>query len=226
MHDWSGTGVFEVPAEPQQTNGDMMSCRFTLTSRLVALGTCLTVDADPNACAEYALSRARTHWICRKSQLCRKRVPLSKRIRRYYGTVGLTALHGQEGNPITQNVLKAYQSFDRGCLRSMLCMRKRTDESWQAFKKRQNKLLRRVLSKMGLQELAARLLNKHYGWCGHVMRMGSDHIAREWANTCTTEDWRLAQVIGNDLDPSNTTGWRHSQTGPFTRWDSLISNVM
>lgn len=28
--------------------------------------------------------------------LCRKRVPLAKRIRRYYDTVGLTALHGQE----------------------------------------------------------------------------------------------------------------------------------
>eukprot|EP00973_Karenia_brevis_P083899 11642421-Karenia_brevis.AAC.1 len=108
----------------------------------------------------------------------------------------------------------------------MLCMGKRSDETWRHYRRRQNKVLRRVLSKMGCQELAARLLVKHYAWCGHVLRMKSDHIVKHWASTCTTEDWRMAQAIGQELDPTNTTGWRHRKRGPFVRWDSLMSNVM
>eukprot|EP00973_Karenia_brevis_P022864 3148180-Karenia_brevis.AAC.1 len=75
---------------------------FTYEHELVILGTCLTADADAMAAVTSSLEKARKHWIQRRTQLCRKRVPLSKRIARYYDTVGLTALHGHEGLVITQ----------------------------------------------------------------------------------------------------------------------------
>ena len=162
----------------------------------------------------------------RRAQLCRKRVPLAKRIRKYFGTVGLTLLHGLEGVDLSQGVLKSVQSFDRHCLRDMLCMRKPDDVGYIAFRRKPHAVLRRILSKMGVKELAAQLIAKHHGWAGHVARLDERHLAAAWAGEFTQEQWRLQQAVGEACDPCNKTKWRHSRRGPVSRWDGLLFRII
>jgi len=225
-HDWSADGVPTIVVHDELPGPAEGCCavRFSLASELVVLGACLSADADAPTAVEFALSRARHQWIRRRKQLCRMRVPLSKRIARYHATVCLTALHGLEGIPLSQTVLGQLQSFDRRCLRAMLGMRKRDEEGWVAFRSRQNRLLRRVFRKMGRTELAAQLLSKYHGWAGHVTRLGRHHLAAQWATTNTVEDWHLSQAIHQE-DVKNSTGWRHGGAGRIVRWEGMLVKV-
>ena len=207
------------------------SLRFTYCKELVILGGCLTTDADTDRAIEFALIRARGQWIQSMKLLCRRRVPISKRLQNYYATVGKSALHGLEGLPLTQTALKSIMSFDRSCLRAMIAMVKREGEGWVDFRRRQNTLLRRLFTKLGLQELAAQLLAKQHGWAEHVTRMSRNSLAKRcevagcWSETGTLEEWRCTQAINSQLDPSNRTKWRHSKKGCSPHWESNLVKV-
>ena len=189
------------------------------------LGSCLTPMADSDRAVQFALSRGRAHWVQRRLQLCRKRVLLRKRIDRYYATVALTVLHGLEGVPLTQALLRDVMSFDRRNLKSMLGARKRAGETWQDFGKRQNRFLRRFMEKIGATELVARLLAKQHGWAGHVSRLPAHHVAAEWAQTGTLEHWHLTQAVYSTLDAKNSLSWRHASKGPKTHWETNLMRV-
>ena len=161
------------------------------------LGGCLTTDADTDRAIEFALIRARGQWIQSMKLLCRRRVPISKRLQNYYATVGKSALHGLEGLPLTQTAVKNIVSFDRSCLRTMIAMVKREGEGRVDFRRRQNTLLRRLFTKLGLQELAAQVLAKQHGWAGHVTRMSRSEVAGSWSETGTLEEWRCTQAINS-----------------------------
>ena len=119
------------------------------------------------------------------------------------------------------------QSFDRSCLQKMLCMRKPSEIGFTAYRRRQNNILRRILSRMGTSELAAQLLAKHYRWAGHVARMHSSHLAAQWASEFTLEAWRLQQAVGELLDrQGERTSWRHSRQGRVSRWDGLLHRIL
>jgi len=192
---------------------------------LEVLGACLAPDADADVALRFALSRGRGRWMQRRKPLCRRRVLLCKRIRRYYSTVGLTVLHGLEGVPLTQSLLGKVMSFDRRNLRSMLCMRKRGDDTWKSFTKRQSRLLRKVMGGMHCMELAARLLAKQHGWAGHVTRLGSHHVAAQWSRAGTLEDWHLKQAVYAHCDSANVTKWRHKSKGPNVHWEVNLARV-
>ena len=162
----------------------------------------------------------------RKHQFCRRRVKLSLRVQRYYGTVGLTVMHGLEGVPLTQTLLRKVMSFDRRNLKSMLCLKKHTGEDWVDFYKRQMSLLRQFMCRAGIMELAARLIAKQHGWAGHVTRLAPSHIAHCWSCTGTLEDWHLKQAIYSTLDPSNSLAWRHKSKGANTHWESNLSRAL
>jgi len=202
-----------------------LSVPFQHKETLVVLGACLAPDADADVAMKFALSRGLSHWIQRRKALCRRRVLLCKRIRRYYSTVGATVLHGLEGLPLTQNLLGKVISFDRRNLRSMLCLRKLPDEAWKAYTKRQNALLRKVMGGMHCMELAARLLAKQHGWAGHVTRLGHHHVAAQWARAGTLEDWHLKQAVYSHCDAANTTRWRHKSKGPKVHWEANLARV-
>ena len=202
-----------------------LSVPFQHKETLVVLGACLAPDADADVAMKFALSRGMGHWIQRRKALCRRRVLLCKRVRRYYSTVGATVLHGLEGLPLTQKLLGKVMSFDRRNLRSMLCLRKLPDETWKAYTKRQNTLLRKVMGGMCCMELAARLLAKQHGWAGHVTRLDRHHVAAQWACAGTLEDWHLKQAVYSNCDAANTTGWRHKSKGPKTHWESNLARV-
>ena len=168
---------------------------FAYREEIVLLGSCLTLKADSQRSAEFTLGRAWQHWIQRRPQLCHKRIPLLKRIQRYYNTVAATALHGLEWVPLTQSIAKAIKSTDWRCLRSMLCLIKRSDENWVAFKRRQNGIIRKILQDSRTREVMARLLQKQHRWAGHVTRLDSKHLAAQWAQAWTLEECHLSQWL-------------------------------
>ena len=140
---------------------------FSRVSSLEVLGACLSTTAESLVSIKFCIQRAWQRWFQRRPQLCRRRVPLSKRIERYLSTVGLTLLHGTEGILLTQGILREVQSFDRCCLREMLCMQKPSAMGWTEFRRRQYRILRDTFSGMGRLELAGQLLKKQFGWAGH-----------------------------------------------------------
>ena len=201
---------------------------FTHEDSLVVLGSRLSATGDTTTSLDFCKKRAWRHWFQRRAQLCRRRVPLSRRINRYYSTVGLTLLHGFEGIPLTQCSLRSVQSFDRHCLREMLCMRRPVGRGWVEHRRKQNAVLRRVLLRMGRVELAVQVLKKQFGWAGHAARMPAEpaHIAAQWASGTLLESWKLQQAVGQTVDKQNKLKWRHDKKGPVTRWDSLIHRVL
>ena len=82
----------------------------------MVVGCCLSKTGDAEKSIDYALGSARGQWILRKKALCRKRVPLSKRLESYYSSVGASALNELEGVPLTQAVLRKVMTLDRSCL--------------------------------------------------------------------------------------------------------------
>ena len=187
---------------------------FQLCSELIVVGSCLTVDADTDAAIDFALARARGLWMQSKTALCRKRVPISKRVENYYCSIGASALHGLEGVPLTQTALKKVMGFDRSCLRAMARMVKHEGETWVNFRRRQNKFLRNLFDKLQIQELGVRLLSKQHGWARHVLRLSPSDIAYIWANTGTLEEWHSMQAFHSVLDPTSKNRWRHSTRAP------------
>ena len=157
-----------------------------------------------------------------KTALCRKRVPISKRVENYYCSVGASALHGLEGVPLTQTALKKVMGFDRSCLRAMARIVKHEGETWVNFRRRQNKFLRNLFDKLQIQELGVRLLSKQHGWAGHVLRLSPSDIAYIWANTGTLEEWHSMQAFHSVLDPTSKNRWRHSTKGPKIHWESPL----
>jgi hypothetical protein len=200
---------------------------FTRVDSMEVLGSSLTPSADSLSSIRFCIRRAWHHWFQRRSQLCRRRVPLLKRIERYLSTVGLTLLYGTEGLIMTQGLLKEVQSFDRHCLREMLCMKKPDVMGWTEFRRRQHRILRRALDALGRVELSGQLLLKQFGWAGHVARMCEDPLAAQWATECSIETWRIQQAVGESSDRySKRSRWRHKRRGPIRRWDSLIGRVL
>ena len=115
-----------------------ITLRFTHSPTLEVLGACLTPEADAMTSIDFASSRGFAHWIQRRCQLCRRRVLFSKLFHRYYAVVGLTVLHGLEGVPFSQALLRKVLSSDRRNLKSMLNMKKRSLEPWVDVRRRQN----------------------------------------------------------------------------------------
>jgi len=196
---------------------------FSQVSHLEVLGARLDSQAGAEDAIEFALSRGHCHWIMRRKQLCRRRVRLTLRVRRYYATVGLTVLHGLDGVPLTQALLRKVLSFDRRNLRSMLVMRKRGEETWVEYRRRQNRCLRCFMDNAGIMELVARLVGKQHGWAGHVMRLPSHHVVHGWGRTGTLEDWHLKQAVYSQCDPSNKTSWRHGRKGYQVHWEANLA---
>ena len=180
-------------------------------------------DADAQASADFAISRAQRHWFQRSKQLCRRREQISKRILRYYGSVEATALFGQEALPLTQKTLRAFQSFDRRCLHAILGIKKDCNMGWTAFRRRQNTKLRAIFSKMGIGELSVRLLAKQHAWAGHVSRLDVAHIAGAWSRVGTAQDWLFTQAALGRLDSQNSQKWRHPRRGRLaTSWETWL----
>ena len=134
--------------------------------------------------------------------------------------------HGLGGVPLSQAVLRQVLSFDRRNLKAMLCMKKRSGETWELYHRRQNQFLRIFLGKVGCMELAARLLAKQYGWAGHMARLPEHHVAAQWGRAGTLEQWHSTQTIGTQLDPSNKTKWRHKVKGAKVHWESLLARLL
>ena len=146
---WQKLGDDSFQMEVPQVPGHQAILSFERVEQMIVLGSCLNVVADSAVAVDFAIERARRHWLQRRTQLCRRRVPLSRRIAAFYDTVGRTLLHGLEGVVLKQSVAKTVQSFDRQCLREMLCMKKRDDEAWLTFRRRQHAVIRQVFSKLG-----------------------------------------------------------------------------
>ena len=196
---------------------------FSQVSRLEVLGACLTAQADAEDAIGFALSRGHGHWIMRRMQLCRRRVRLTLRVRRYYATVGLTVLHGLDGVPLTQALLRKALSFDRRNLKSMLAMRRHSGETWVDYRRRQNRCLRCFMDRAGIMELVARLVGKQHGWAGHLVRLPVHHVIHSWGRTGTLEDWHLKQAVWSHCDPGNRTLWRHRRKGYQTHWEANLA---
>ena len=228
-HDWSEEGVFKIPGDiGQEHSQEQRTCKvrlqFSQEEELVVLGSCLAINADSMVAIQFALSRGRHQWAKRRHQLCRRRVGLRRRVGRYYETVGQAVLHGLEGVPLSQTVLKAVQSFDRRCLRARLCMQKREEEGWMAFRTRQHAQLRRLFTGIGRVDLLVQLLERHHGWAGHATRLNEQHIAAQWSKEGTIEEWGLTQAV-YDEDKRNATGWRHPGAGHIVRWEAVLARV-
>ena len=83
-----------------------------------------------------------------------------------------------------------------------------------------------AFARLGIQELCAKLLAKQFGWAGHVIRLPADGVAAVWAKTCTVEQWHLTQAVYSTLDASNTSAWRHTRRGSFSRWEDNLVRVL
>ena len=67
------------------------------TDSLLCLGIALDPSGDSMHSVLHRLVAATRHWYLRRAQLCRRRVSLVARIKRFYQTVGKTLLWGCGG---------------------------------------------------------------------------------------------------------------------------------
>lgn len=143
------------------------------------LGIAFDRAASSTAAMHHRLVKANQAWHARTHQLCRRRVPLQARVRRFYSTVCSVVLWGAGEWQCDAQALSRLDAFHMRCLRAIWGRGRGVDETYFAFCHRVNTLIRIKLKVWNLPMLSAMALSYYHSWGGHVMRMPETSPVRQ-----------------------------------------------
>ena len=123
-----------------------------------------------------------------------------QRLRRYKETVAKTLSWGLAGTRWTQRAFRSLLSFDRRCLPAMTARRRKADEGWVAYYRRQHQFLRRTFARMGVNETGFDVLVSSHGWYGHMVRLPPHQLVHAVQRHETRLDWKMQQAAGEIHD--------------------------
>ena len=183
-----------------------------------ALGSWLDSRGCSEASLWHRISKGNSLFFAKKAMLCDPKVPVKRRIRAFYSTCVAAVLHGAGEWAYTQSMFQALRIWELGKLRRVLCLRRRTNETWVDHMKRTGPAVARQLKKHGqlrVQTLAMRRVQLA-AW--QMIRSPHDAKGRRyWEESTAWREWREASVKLMKDDPRNNTKWkRPSQDVPPT----------
>ena len=212
---WMCSASSWAPSSPILFGQDVYSVQHV--DSIVHLGSCIDSMNSVSAAIAHRLKVSWQHWHDRKSQLCRRRVPLRKRILRWFQTVGKTLCFGLgELNLLNEHIAKL-DSFNLYCLRCMLSRRRPTNMTPWDFNHRLNVKIRGILREMN-QPLAGSLaVCLQHTWAGHVERSDPTSLCRCLMHYRDASWWAEQQTL-----PAHKRHRRVDVGRPIT-WESRLS---
>jgi len=160
---------------------------FQVVQRMEVLGITVDSRGDTGIAREGRNASAMKVWWSQRPLLLAEAVPLAKRMRRWYDTVGASQLFGCGGwspNKRSCDALLARELFH---LRQISGERRKKDEEWGAWMRRSAKAVHDARATAGLLSLAHVFLSRYHSWLGHVSRAGRQG---RWSPVSSVLDWR------------------------------------
>ena len=177
---------------------------------------------DSLCALEHRLAATLKHFYARFRQLTCKRAGLKRRVKRLYGTVSRSTLHGAGGWTLSQALLSRIGSFEFSLLRRVVQVPKNSGEGFASYMLRSAAIIRGWIRRSGQIYLATVIFGAVHGWAGHLARfLGENPISRvlKYRNL---EWWRETQLVPGKTDHLNRLNWRHSRPGQFARWEACL----
>ena len=195
---------------------------FTRVSSMDVLGVLVDGVGDSLCALEHRLSATLKHFYARFPQLACKRTSLKRRVKRLYGTVFRSALHGAGGWTLSQALLVRCESFELSLLRRVVQVLATPGESFASYMQRPAISIRGWIRRSGQTISATLVLRAVHGWAGHLARLPADSPISRILKYRNLEWWRETQLVLGKTDRLNRTQWRHSRPGQFARWEACL----
>jgi hypothetical protein len=164
------------------------------------LGVWIDPGNDNSTMWKHRLTEAHLSWLGLKAQLCRRRVPLRKRIQRWQSTVGKTLLWGCGAWTMTKEDFLKIQSFQLRCFRHMWGRRARLDELWSHTCIRLTHQIKGMLKKWNIELIADTALGMYHSWAGHAARLPKAHFLHDLLRFMAVTDKGMRKAWGRPKD--------------------------
>ena len=145
------------------------------------------------------------------SVLCCPQLPVLARMRRFYATVGSTALWAAGCWVPSVKLQQLLSAQEARWLRRMLASRRRPEQEWVPYLRETKRQVYDQRLAASLPALWHRALAALHGWAGHLARGSAGHPGFDWVRWRGAEWWEITKAIGS---LTCAVDWRH----PRTNW--------
>ena len=196
--------------------------RFTRVSSMEVLGVLVDGVGDSLCALEHRLATTLKHFYARFPQLTCKRASLKRRVKRLYGTVFRSTLHGAGGWTLSQALFARIESFELSFLRRVVQVPKNPGESFASYMLRSAAIIRGWIRRTGQTTLFAMVFGAVHGWAGHLARFPGENPISRVLKYRNLEWWRETQLVLGKTDHLNRLNWRHCRPGQLARWEACL----
>ena len=219
------------PGDTVQITSDMGQCwTWLVVAGMEALGTWLDSRGCSEASMWHRVSKGNSLFYAKKSLMCDPKVPVKKRIQAFYSTCAAAVLHGSGEWAYTQSMFQALRLWELGKLRRVLCLRRRTNESWVDHMKRTGPIVARQLKKHGQARLQSLAMRRVQTAAWQAMHSPDDAMGRRyWEESVAwrcDDDWREAYKSLTREDHRNTTKWKRPHPGRSSYWERPFTRLL
>ena len=190
--------------------------RFTRVSSMEVLGALVDGEGDSLCSLEHRLAATLKHFLARYPQHVQADGTQSG-VKRLYGTVFRSMLHGAGGWTLSQALLAMIESFELSLLRRIVQVPKDPGEGFAPYMLRSATSIRGWIRRPGQTTLATLVLGAVHGWAGHLARLPADSPITRVLRYRNFGWWRETQFVLGRTDHLNRLQWRHSRPGQFAR---------
>jgi len=160
---------------------------FKVVQRMEVLGITVDTRGDPNVAREGRNAAAMKVWWSQRPLLLAGAVPLARRLRRWYDTVGASLLFGSGGWAPSKRTCDRLVLRELFHLREVTGLRRLPSEQWGAWMQRSAKAVHVARASAGLLSLGHLFLCRYHSWMGHVARACDEG---RWSPACCVLGWR------------------------------------
>jgi hypothetical protein len=176
--------------------------------------------AGSTACSiEHRIAAAWSMWVGCSEYLTARRIPLLRRIQKFYETIGRTILYGSGGWVLNEWACARLDRVEKSFLRKILCRPKHDDETWASYHVRINHKIREVQARTKIMPLSLQAVCNYYGWAGHVARLDPECPIHKLLCWRPTSWFKRVQDLGSD------DAWQRvprMRVGRPIRWDEGV----
>ena len=127
-------------------------------------------------------------------------------------------------------MMQALRIWELGKLRRVLCLRKRTGESWVEHMKRMGPTVARQLQKHGQPRVQSFAMERLQTAAWQKTHSSDDAMGRRyWEESVRwrcDDEWKEANVELTKSDPRNVTKWKRPVLGRATYWERPFTRML
>lgn len=185
---------------------------FRVVPALRVLGTLLDSRGSTRTMAAHRLREAQKVWARTRHLLCAQCLPPALRVKRFYQTVGASALYGAGLWTPNATLFRILEGQELRWMRAMTGLRKAPGEEWIPFHRRRRSAAEALRDSQGRWTLWHRACHSVHGLFGHLSRH-QDLPAGAALGWRGADWWRIVQEL-HDAGTESDGTWRH----PHRNW--------